>query len=80
MDKTLELLLDRLPPFIQKGNKLCKLIIYKQSGNWVIKYTNTTNDLNDHDKDLTVLTSRILQKLTDLKDTKEYIIKEKYDI
>lgn len=74
MDKTLELLLDRLPPFIQKGNKFCKLIIHKQGSDYVIKYTNATDDLHDHNKDLTKLTSVILKKLEDLRDSGKYKI------
>jgi hypothetical protein len=78
MDKQiLELLLDKLPPFIQKRNKLCKLQITKDNSHYIIKYTNATEDLHDFDSDLTTLTIRILQKLSDLKGIKGYIIKEK---
>lgn len=70
----LKFLLDGLPAFIQKGNKFCKLIIHKQGSEWVIKYTNATDDLNDHDKDLTKLTSLVLKKLEDLRDSGKYKI------
>lgn len=62
----LKFLLDKLPPFIQKGNNLCTLIICKDRSGYIMKYTNATNDLLDHDADLTALTSRILQKLQEL--------------
>ena len=71
----LKFLLDKLPPFIQKGNKFCKLIICKDRSGYIMKYTNATNDLLDHDTNLTALTSRILQKLQELEGTKGCIIR-----
>jgi hypothetical protein len=71
----LESLLNKLPPFIQKGNKFCKLAIYKEGGVYVKKYTNTAHELLDHDSDLTALASRMLQKLQELDGTKGYIIR-----
>jgi hypothetical protein len=68
-------LLDKLPPFIQKGNKLCILNIWKENSLYMMKYTNATDDLLDHDADLTALTSRILQKLQELEGTKGFIIR-----
>jgi hypothetical protein len=70
----LGLLHDKLPPFIQKGNKLCNLLIYKESGNYIIKYTNATEDLLGHDASLSALASRILKKLYELEGTRGYII------
>ena len=71
----LKFLLDKLPPFIQKGNKFCKLIIWKDRSGYIMKYTNATDDLLSHDTDLTALASRILQKLQELEGTKGYIIR-----
>ena len=34
-------ILDKLPGFIQKGNKYCKLHIIKQGSHFIIKYSNT---------------------------------------
>lgn len=75
-DDNLKILLYKLPPFIQKGNKFCKLIIHKQCGVWVIKYTNATNELHDFDHDLSAVAERILKKLSDLKGSKGYNIEE----
>lgn len=72
----LKFLLDKLPAFIQKGNKFCKLIIHKQGSEWEIKYTNATQELLEFGNDLSVLTSRILEKLADLQNSKGYIIKD----
>ena len=70
----LKSLLDRLPPFIQKGNKLCKLIIWKDRNRYVMKYSNATDDLLSCDTDLAALASRILQKLYELEGTRGYTI------
>ena len=39
-DKNTLALLDSLPPFVQDGEKYCKLSITKDHGSYVIKYSN----------------------------------------
>jgi len=70
----LKFLLDKLPPFIQKGDELCKLIIKKDRSYYVMQYNNATRDLLDHDSDLTALAFRMLQKLHELEGSKGYKI------
>lgn len=65
-------LLDRLPPFIQKGNKYCKLHICKERDRYVMKYSSASKDLFGQDTDLAVLAARMLQKLEELDGTKGY--------
>lgn len=57
------IMLDSLPPFIQKGSKLCNLSITKWRNDYIIAYSNAKEHYLVHGIDIEDVLKRMIERL-----------------